>query len=83
MTSADELRRLRWRCRRGLLELDLVLQAFVGRSYAKLTPQEQAAFRRLLSVPDPTLLEYLNRIKRPQDKELVEVVNKIRQYIDF
>ncbi len=83
VTEAEELRRLRWRCRRGLLELELILQVFVEQAYARLLPQERAAFGRLLSEPDPALLEYINGTQEAVDEELMCIVRKIRQYPDF
>jgi antitoxin CptB len=47
--------RLRWRCRRGMLELDLVLERFLGENYVKLTEQQQAEFDALLDLPDQDL----------------------------
>ena len=43
-----DLDRIRWRCRRGLLELDLVLQAFLERGYDRLGPEERAVVSQLL-----------------------------------
>ncbi len=83
MNEPEELRRLRWRCRRGLLELDVMLQAFVDRAYISLVPSERAVFQRLLSEPDVVLLEYINGVQRIADKELRRIVRKIRQYPDF
>ncbi len=73
------LERLRWRCRRGLLELDVMLQDFLAQRYASLTPLEQQAFDLLLETPDVTLLAYLQGDQDPPAKELVEIVSKIRQ----
>jgi len=73
------LERLRWRCRRGLLELDVMLQDFLAQRYACLTSPEQQAFDLLLETPDVTLLAYLQGDQDPPDKELVEIVAKIRQ----
>jgi succinate dehydrogenase flavin-adding protein (antitoxin of CptAB toxin-antitoxin module) len=52
-----DLDRIRWRCRRGLLELDLVLQAFLERGYDRLGPEERAVFVELLEQPDNDLLD--------------------------
>lgn len=52
-----ELRRLSWRCRRGLLELDIVLQRFAESHLATLDADELAAFDSLLDYPDNTLLD--------------------------
>jgi antitoxin CptB len=53
------LARLRWRCRRGMRELDAVLQAFLERRGSKLSTVELAAFGELLDLPDPELHAYL------------------------
>lgn len=45
-------RRLAWRCRRGLLELDIVLQRFVNGQFGTLSLHEQQAFDALLELPD-------------------------------
>lgn len=47
-----EQRRFAWRCRRGLLELDIVLQNFVLYQYDKLTLEELQTFDALLALPD-------------------------------
>lgn len=52
-----ELRRLSWRCRRGLLELDIVLQRFAESHLVTLDADELAAFDSLLDYPDNTLLD--------------------------
>jgi antitoxin CptB len=48
-----ELDRIRWRCRRGLLELDLVLDAFLARGYGRLAAGERALFDELLERREP------------------------------
>ncbi len=47
-----EQRRFAWRCRRGLLELDIVLQDFVQHHYDTLTLEELQVFDALLALPD-------------------------------
>jgi antitoxin CptB len=53
------LARLRWRCRRGMRELDAVLQTFLLPRGAQLSAEELAAFSELLELPDPDLHAYL------------------------
>ncbi|MEW6330900.1 MAG: succinate dehydrogenase assembly factor 2, partial [Pseudomonadota bacterium] len=80
--SANDARRydrLRWRCRRGLLELDVVLKDFLDRRYPGLTPGEQDAFETLLTMPDETLLAYVQGKQNPPEKELMQLVHKIRE----
>ena len=55
----SELDRIRWQCRRGMLELDLVLGRFVEQDLAGLAPAELETFRQLLEEPDPRLLAWV------------------------
>ena len=55
--TETEIRRLSWRCRRGLLELDIVLQRFAEHHLATLSAEELAAFDSLLDYPDNAFLD--------------------------
>jgi succinate dehydrogenase flavin-adding protein (antitoxin of CptAB toxin-antitoxin module) len=55
--SDEEVRRLSWRCRRGLLELDIVLQRFSEKHLSTLTKTELLAFDSLLDLPDNEFLD--------------------------
>jgi antitoxin CptB len=59
MTEHQYLNRLRWRCRRGMRELDALLMRFLDVHYSGASPAEQAAFRELLTLPDPDILGLL------------------------
>jgi succinate dehydrogenase flavin-adding protein (antitoxin of CptAB toxin-antitoxin module) len=52
-----DLDRIHWRCRRGLLELDLVLEAFLKRGYGRLDAGQRRLFNELLEQPDNDLLD--------------------------
>ena len=52
-------RRLLWRCRRGLKELDLLLERFATERLGSEPPGLQGAFERLLELPDPVLVALL------------------------
>lgn len=52
MSEAD---RIRWRCRRGMLELDIVLQRFLEKHYVQLSESQCREFETLLSLPDHDL----------------------------
>ena len=58
-----ELERVRWRCRRGLLELDIVLGRFIEQHYVNLDKAQQAAFDLLLDMPDPTLWDMITNTR--------------------
>ncbi|MBX3615849.1 succinate dehydrogenase assembly factor 2 [Nitrosomonas sp.] len=54
-----EFERARWRCRRGLLELDIVLQRFMDHYYTQLDEQDLEQFERLLSLADNDLWDLI------------------------
>ena len=80
--SDAELARTRWRCRRGLLELDLLLLRFVERGYAELDPAQRTAFTRMLELADAELLGLLQGERTPNDPELTHLVAIIRCHTD-
>lgn len=55
----ETLRRLRWRCRRGLLELDVWLDRFASKGLRQLTESQCELFERLLQEADADLLAWL------------------------
>ncbi len=74
-----EFERLRWRCRRGLLELDIVLERFVERRYADLDAAQRSAFDALLDMPDTALWDMITgRREVPLAGALPEVLELIR-----
>jgi antitoxin CptB len=70
--------RLYWQCRRGMLELDLVLQSFLDHRYDHSSAEERRAFETLLNYPDPLLLEYVLGHMMPTDPALAHVVTRLR-----
>ncbi|MEJ2130165.1 MAG: succinate dehydrogenase assembly factor 2 [Gammaproteobacteria bacterium] len=70
-------RRIWWRSRRGLLELDLLLVPFVEQEFAALSPREQDDYERLLEEDDPLLLDWFERRAEPLDEGLKRIVERI------
>ena len=66
--------RLRWLCRRGMRELDILLTRYLDERYARAPPEEQQAFRHLLESPDPVIFAYCVRAERPPERfaDLIE-----------
>ena len=65
-----ELDRVRWRCRRGMLELDIVLQRFVDKHYTQLNEIELQQFDTLLNLPDNDLWDMITARKEIGDIKL-------------
>ncbi len=74
-----ELKRARWRCRRGLLENDLVLQRFLDRRGAALDAAQLAALGELLALPDPELWELVSGRRECDNPRLAEIVAMVRE----
>ncbi len=76
--DATEMARLRWRCRRGLLELDIIFGRFVPQSYAGLTQAHKEEFDRLLDLVDTVLWDKISGKlpgDNPSQQELLNLIN--------
>lgn len=75
--------RVVWRCRRGTRELDLLLEAYLGRVYETAEPAEQAAFEQLLTLPDPELSLLLTGLASNTSHAINALVARIRALVTF
>jgi antitoxin CptB len=75
----SELDRVRWQCRRGLLELDLVLSRFLERHFADLPREERDAFKALLEQSDSALWDLVCGRLRPEPGAAAAVVKLLRE----
>ena len=73
-----ELERLRWRCRRGLLELDIILKKFVELDYAGLDMSQRVAFDALLDLPDTVLWDMVSGRIEAVEVDQQALLEKIR-----
>jgi len=72
---------LRWQCRRGMLELDLLLNGFLDEDYSQLSINEKDQFKNLLDYPDQTLFDLLMGKMMSSDKDVALLVNKVNKYL--
>lgn len=72
------LRRLRWHCRRALLELDLMFQRFWNRAGDDVDAATEAALERLLAMEDHDLWELLSGRRETDDPQLQGVIERLR-----
>ncbi len=75
-----EYNRVIWHSRRGMLELDLVLEPFVKNHYLKLDEEGQALYRRLLLCEDQDLFNWFLKKAVASDVDLAAMVEMILQY---
>lgn len=73
-----ELRRLRWRCRRGMRELDQLLERYLERAWRQAPTAERGVFLRLLETEDDKLWQWFMGHERSPDDALQQLVERIR-----
>jgi len=78
----DSKPKLKWACRRGMLELDVLLEPFVDDAYDALSMERKVAFQRLLTCEDPDLFAWFMGHKQCEDEALADMVavilNRVR-----
>ncbi|AWM79503.1 hypothetical protein DKL61_03585 [Gammaproteobacteria bacterium ESL0073] len=72
-----ELKKLYWQCRRGMLELDVLLSPFVQEAYPSLSLEDQASFKKLLTCEDQDLFGWFMQREEPEDADLKRIVKII------
>ena len=79
MSAEDtELQRLRWRCRRGMRELDQLLSRWLDREWTRSSESERGIFLRLLDCEDDRLWRWFLGHETPPDVALDSLVQRIR-----
>ena len=79
MSGVDpvELKRLRWRCRRGMRELDQLMERFLDRAWPTSSETDRGLFLRLLDTEDDILWRWCMGRERPEDPALAEFVDRL------
>ena len=72
--------RLAWQCRRGMRELDELLQRYLEQRYPRAPHDERRAFERLLGVQDTELQAYVLNHAEPADPEIENVIRILREH---
>ena len=73
-----ELRKLRWRCRRGMRELDQLFERWLDREWRQSPSEERGVFLQLLACEDDKLWRWFIGHEVPEDAALAAMVEKIR-----
>lgn len=69
--------KLRWQCRRGMRELDVLLRDYLDRRYEAASHAEKRAFEQVLALPDPELAGYLLGRQEPESAAIADVIDRI------
>ncbi len=81
MSAVDPvfMERVRWRCRRGMLEMDILLGRFIEQRYAQLDASQREAFDELLDLTDTDLWDMVRGDKAPEKARQHEVLEWLKQ----
>ncbi|HXH55487.1 MAG TPA: succinate dehydrogenase assembly factor 2 [Gammaproteobacteria bacterium] len=71
---------IRWQCRRGMLELDMLLLPFFDTIYETLAVEQKKAFIDLLAFPDQEIYAFLIARQIPDSLTLKSIVQSIREF---
>lgn len=77
LTEQDNLQKLQWQCRRGMLELDLVFKDFLDHHYGALDEASKQQFIELLKHSDQDLQQWIFHKTSPANKQLLNIIQKI------
>lgn len=77
----NEERRLVWRARRGLKELDVFFEPFMRDHYLSVTEDEQRMVAKLIACEDPDLLSWFMGYEQPADPELAHIIRVIHERV--
>ncbi|MES1925461.1 succinate dehydrogenase assembly factor 2 [Salinisphaera sp. T31B1] len=76
----SEKSRIRWLCRRGMKELDVLLERFVGAEYDDLDERERGELLTLVGMEDPDLYYLIMERSEPDNAVQAELLGRIRQF---
>lgn len=77
----EQIGKLRWHCRRGMKELDLLTLGYLEQHYPAASAEDQQAFANLLELQDPQLMSYMVGRETPADAATRRVVGIMRTLI--
>lgn len=77
MTEIPTVEKLRWQCRRGMLELDLVFEAFLDNQFEQLDIEDKKRFAELLTYSDQDLQQWIMNKSSPADSNLLRIIDKL------
>ena len=80
-TLTLEERKVIYRARRGLKEIDVYFDPYVKQHYVHATAAEKAMFAELVEQEDPDLLDWFMQVTEPPSLELKEFIVKLKHYV--
>ncbi|MBA6412546.1 succinate dehydrogenase assembly factor 2 [Parahaliea sp. F7430] len=80
MIQQEEINRMRWASRRGMLELDLLLEPFVSSCYRELSARDRERYKRLMLCEDQEMFAWFMGREQPEDADIAAIVTQILEF---
>ncbi len=81
MFTEEDIRRIAWQCRRGMLELDVLLEPFAKEAFPSLSFDDQQRFVKLLDCEDQDMFVWFMERDQPSDPDLQRIVRMILERV--
>ena len=78
-THIAEYAKLKWRCRRGMLELDILLNSYLDKHYDTMSQQQGDIFSEVLDYPDQVLFDLLLGNMQSSDASVNTMISEIQR----
>ena len=77
----NDLARLRWRCRRGTREMDILLESYLDDRYLMLSEEDKQTFEQLLNESDVDILGWVTGRKRPEHSRYDGIICSLQSMV--
>ena len=77
LSGPDRVKKLRWKCRRGMKELDVLLEAFMAQQAESLSAGDWPQLEGLLGQEDDVLFDWISGRNLPAEPDMRELINRI------
>lgn len=78
----QDISKLRWHCRRGMRELDILFLHYLDNHYQNAAADEQLAFEALINTADPIITDYIFNRQNPPTVGITQVIEVMQRYLD-
>ncbi len=76
----DKMKKLHWKCRRGMKEMDILFEHYLYEHYQKADSEHQQAFEQMCDMQDPLIADYLFERNQPETAAINDIINIMRSY---
>lgn len=76
----QNLKKLHWKCRRGMKEMDILFEHYLYEYYEKADEQHQQAFEQMCDMQDPIIADYLFERATPDSTHVGNIIDIMRTY---